>query len=134
LLLTGPASWSVAIYDETGVVKAESGRDGVVTYFGLYYPFIHFKDEGWLKLTALYWDGMKRIVPSGAALRDTDEVKRLIDAEIVQNESPNLGASSISQPFRDLVAEHGDTLRAQLGVDGSADWPDDPYTRLHAPP
>src|SRR2546430_11603576 len=32
----------------------------------LYYPFIHFRDEGWLKLTALYWDGMRRIVPVGA--------------------------------------------------------------------
>jgi hypothetical protein len=106
----------------------------VVAYFGLYYPFIHFRDEGWLKLTALYWDGMMRIVPSGAALRDSDEVKRLMDAGIVQNESPEQWAGSIAQPFRDLVAAHGDTLRAQFGVDGRAGWPDDPYTRLHAPP
>jgi len=28
----------------------------------LYYPFIHFKDERWLKLSALYWDVMGRIV------------------------------------------------------------------------
>jgi hypothetical protein len=105
----------------------------MVTYFGLYYPFIHFKDEGWLKLTALYWDGMKRIVPMGAALHDSDEVKRLIDANFVQNESPTNAAASIAPAFRELVAAHGDSLRAQLGVDGRAGWPEDPYTRLYAP-
>ena len=30
---------------------------------GLYHPFIHFKDDAWLKLSALYWDRMARIVP-----------------------------------------------------------------------
>ena len=30
---------------------------------GLYHPFIHFKDDDWLKLSALYWDRMARIVP-----------------------------------------------------------------------
>jgi hypothetical protein len=28
----------------------------MATSFGLYYPFIHFKDENWLKLSALYFD------------------------------------------------------------------------------
>ena len=27
-------------------------------YIGLYYPLIHFKDDAWIKLTALYWDKM----------------------------------------------------------------------------
>jgi hypothetical protein len=27
----------------------------------LYYPFIHFRDEAWLKLGALYWDDVSRI-------------------------------------------------------------------------
>jgi len=107
--------------------------DGVASHFGLYYPFIHFKDEGWLKLTALYWDGMMRIVPTGARLRDSDEVKRLVDAEVVRNVSPTQWASSIAPAFRELVATHGDTLNARLGVEGRAEWPDDPYTRLYAP-
>jgi hypothetical protein len=105
----------------------------MATYFGLYYPFIHFKDEGWLKLTALYWDGMKRIVPTGATLHDSDEVKRLIDDEFVQNESPTAAAASIALAFKELVAAHGDILRAQFGVDRRAEWPEDPYTKLYAP-
>lgn len=105
----------------------------MASYVGLCYPFIHFKDEGWLKLTALYWDGVMRIVPSGARLHDSDEVRRLVDAEIVRNESPTRWANSIAAAFRELVATHGDTLYAQLGVEGRAEWPEDPYTRLYAP-
>ena len=105
----------------------------MVSYFGLYYPFIHFKDEGWLKLTALYWDGMMRIVPAGAQLRDSDEVKRLVDADIVRNVQPAKWASSIAPAFGELVATHGDVLRAQLGVERRSEWPDDPYSRLYAP-
>jgi Family of unknown function (DUF6236) len=105
----------------------------MVSYFGLYYPFIHFKDEGWLKLTALYWDGMKRIVPMGAGLHDSDEVKRLIDVNFVQDESPTDAAASIAPTFRDLIAVHGDTLRARLGIAGRAEWVEDPFTRLYAP-
>ena len=37
------------------------------SYVGLYYPFIDFRDEGWLKLTALYWDSLRRIVPQALA-------------------------------------------------------------------
>ena len=45
---------------------------------GLYYPFIHFKNEDWLKASALYWDKMGRIVPYGYEIRnDTETVKRL---------------------------------------------------------
>ena len=48
-------------------------------YIGLYYPFIHFKDDAWLKLTALYWDKMGRIVPETYKTEDTDTVKQLAD-------------------------------------------------------
>ena len=36
----------------------------MANFIGLYYPFIHFKDEAWLKAITLYWDRVKRIVPS----------------------------------------------------------------------
>lgn len=33
--------------------------------FGLYYPHVRFRDERWLKTTALYWDRMYRLFPNG---------------------------------------------------------------------
>lgn len=105
----------------------------MVTYLGLYYPFIHFRDEGWLKLTALYWDGMRRIVPTDVALHDTDEVKRLIDAGFIQNKSPVGASHQIARPFRELINTHGDAMRVQYDVTKREAWPDDKHTRLYAP-
>ncbi len=105
----------------------------MVSYVGLYYPFIHFRNEGWLKLTALYWDSMRRIVPSGASLHDTDEVKRLVDAGFIQNREPLGAAFQIAGPFQELLATHGDALRGQFAVTERDTWPDDTHTRLYAP-
>jgi len=55
---------------------------------GLYYPYIQFKDETWLKLTALYWDRMARIVPSGFPLADSDGVRLLADTGFVIERPP----------------------------------------------
>jgi hypothetical protein len=103
------------------------------SYVGLYYPFIHFRNEGWLKLTALYWDSMRRIVPVGASVQDTDEVKRLVDAGFIQNREPLGAAFKIANPFRELIAAHGDELRAKFAVADRSRWPDDPHTALYAP-
>jgi len=105
----------------------------LVAYFGLYYPFIHFRNEAWLKLAALYWDGMCRIVPTGASLHDNDEVKRLADAEFIRNAPPFVGAFEVAGPFRELIATHGDALHAKFGIAQRDRWPDDRHTRLYAP-
>jgi hypothetical protein len=57
-------------------------------HIGLYYPFIHFRDESWLKLTSLYWDRMGRIVPEGYGLRDNDTVRQFKDSGYVRNSHP----------------------------------------------
>ena len=103
------------------------------SYVGLYYPFIHFRNEGWLKLTALYWDSMRRIVPAGASVHDTDEVKRLVDAGFVESRDPRAASFEIANPFRELIASHGDALCARFAVADRASWPDDPHTVLYAP-
>lgn len=54
---------------------------------GLYYPFIHFKDDDWLKVSALYWNRMARIVPHSYVKaseqvvleRDSEVTRQLID-------------------------------------------------------
>jgi Family of unknown function (DUF6236) len=104
----------------------------MVAYLGLYYPFIHFRNEAWLKLAALYWDGMSRIVPMGAHLHDSDEVKCLAEAQFIANQSP-FGASEIAEPFRDLITRHGDALHTRFGIAHRDRWPDDRHTRLYAP-
>ena len=42
--------------------------------FGLYYPHVRFRDEHWLKTTALYWERMYRLFPSDQRESSLDEV------------------------------------------------------------
>ena len=39
---------------------------------GLYYPYFHVRDERWLKVAALYWPKIVRIVPADYQTRDSD--------------------------------------------------------------
>jgi hypothetical protein len=90
----------------------------VTTYVGLYYPLIHFKDENWLKLTALYWDRMGRIVPRGFQPRDTDTVRQLEEHGYVLAFRPDEPATlEAKKPFMDLIVHHGAALRERYG------WP-----------
>ena len=97
-------------------------------HIGLYYPFIHFRDESWLKLTSLYWDRMGRIVPEDYGLRDSDTVRQFKDSGYVRNFHPGGAQARPGLAFRELLATHGDQLRESYGLHLSANWPDDPAT------
>jgi len=45
----------------------------------VYYPYIHFRDERWLKVAALYWPWMVRIVSPDYPTRDSRLVAILKD-------------------------------------------------------
>ena len=60
----------------------------------LYFPYIHFQNEEWLKYSLLYWDCIKRIVPRSYTPRDSDAIKMLVDAEMVENVDPGSGKTA----------------------------------------
>jgi len=96
---------------------------------GLYYPFINFRNESWLKLTALYWDRMGRIVPHDYSLRDSELIQDFKSAEYVRDYEPGGDAQArISSAFRDLVRRYGEPLGWRYGLHLSAEWPDEPTT------
>ena len=73
-------------------------------YIGLYYPYIHFQNEAWLKLAVLYWDKMARIVPSEDNPHDSDAVKMLqYEIDFVQNLKPDSEISRVADMFLDLI-------------------------------
>jgi hypothetical protein len=47
-------------------------KGATVQRIGLYYPYVHFRDEQWLKAAALYWPGLARVVPTGFPVADTE--------------------------------------------------------------
>ena len=50
------------------------------------------------------------MVPDSIVPGDSDEVRELIDDGFIESRHPGMGAYRIYEPFRDLVARHGDEL------------------------
>lgn len=51
----------------------------------LYYPHIEFQSEAWVKSSLLLWDHVYRIVPRDYVPEDSDEIKALVDEDLVRN-------------------------------------------------
>ena len=87
---------------------------------GLYYPFVQFQSDSWLKLAALYWDRIARIVPPGYHLQDSDTVRRLQDElGFVTNLKPPYEAlDDVGGEFLALLAERGPELCNLYRVQG----------------
>jgi hypothetical protein len=96
---------------------------------GLYYPFIHFKNDAWLKLSALYWDGMARIVPHSYATEDNDTVRAL--EGFVIDKRPDDVDERFHDIFGEFVRAYEEPLLARYRVADrdKNDWPVVPEER-----
>lgn len=92
----------------------------------LYYPFIHFRDEAWLKLSALYWDDVTRIVPRTYATRDSRDVKTLEDAGVLKRIDPAAYEAQVSRLFSLLLARHERKLLGRYHVKLRDGWAPNP--------
>jgi hypothetical protein len=84
----------------------------------LYQPYIHIRDETWLKAAALYWPKIARIVPPGYSKRDSDNVKMLDDAlQLFHDVSPEpASVTKVGTEFGQLIHDHAAKLRAQCDI------------------
>ena len=92
----------------------------------LYYPFIHFRDEAWLKLSALYWDDVTRIVPRSYAPRDTREVRTLEDAGVLKRVDPSSYEQPVGDLFKVLLERYSAKLVRRYGISQRDGWPANP--------
>jgi hypothetical protein len=90
------------------------------SYTALYYPFIHFKDDRWVKLTALYWDRMGRIVPSTYTPDDSDTVREL--GNFVETLRPQWVCPDFGETFTKFIQEYGDQLQQRYDVSQRDQW------------
>jgi hypothetical protein len=91
------------------------------SYTALYYPFIHFKDDRWLKTAALYWDRMGRIVPSSYVTDDSNTVHAL--GTFVEILRPEWVRPAFGETFIEFIQEHGPRLRERYNIELRDQWP-----------
>jgi len=86
-----------------------------VQRIGLYYPYVHFRKEQWIKAAALYWPGLARVVPAGFPVADPDLVKALRDElDFVTDVDPREAAAAVAPAFLKAVEDHGAELRQRF--------------------
>ncbi len=87
---------------------------------GLYYPYIHFRIEARLKLAALYWDRIGRIVPNDYPVNrhDSRTVRQLAEelGFILDLPPRSVATDSVGEKFLELIDKHQGKLRDLYGV------------------
>ncbi len=101
-----------------------------MTYHALYYPFIHFKHDNWLKLGALYWDKIGRIVPPHYVTHDSETVKGLNSLLTVLR--PELADPEVGRPFIDFIHQYAPKLQEKYALTLRDNW--DPLPKEIRPP
>jgi hypothetical protein len=83
----------------------------------VYYPYIHIRDERWLKVAALYWPQMVRIVSLGYPTRNSQLVEILRDElGFIIDHPPDAAARYAAEPFAAFIDGFGPTALRRLRV------------------
>lgn len=78
---------------------------------GLYYPYIHFRSEEWLKAAALYWPRMARVVPDRFVPADAGVALALKDGlDFVVDVSPREAIEAVIPLFREVFSVDSHTM------------------------
>jgi hypothetical protein len=95
------------------------------SYHYIYYPYINFRSETWLKKMALYADSVSRIVPGGYPTRMTETVSVLSQEKFIVDLQPWEAGPAPAKEFARFVIEHADELRPIYAIDKEAEWRSD---------
>jgi hypothetical protein len=110
----------------------------------LYFPYIHVRDDDWLKAAALYWPSVRRLVPHKHTTHDSPTAQLFAQAGVLRDEEPRTLLGPGGDLMRTLEANI-DRLAPQFQIDaydgpshadhqsnrGLADYADDRLGWIH---
>ncbi|MFE5566603.1 DUF6236 family protein [Amycolatopsis japonica] len=90
----------------------------------LYYPYIHVRDDTWLKYAALYWPKLARLRPRDYPTFDSSVARALQnDARwLIDIEPPRWAATQIAPAFLELINIRTQALRDSFGLHRVGQW------------
>jgi hypothetical protein len=88
--------------------------------YGLYYPYFHIRDERWLKVAALYWPKIIRVVPDGYPTTNDTETARVLIGELgfIERQSPGSSVQAVAQCFLELLSNPDPRLTRKFCLRG----------------
>ena len=108
----------------------------MTTHIGIYFPSLHLPPDRWLKVTALYWDKIYRIIPRSLRIskdKDSRTARELEGHGFIGSVHPedfpeDLYALKIE--FVKLILAHEDELVKHYGVENRSPWLGDDLSLL----
>lgn len=87
-------------------------------HIGLYYPHFTFPNDAWVKLAALYWDKLGRILPPDYIPSDSDTVQRLQgELDFTKDFIPaGMDTQRVGAMFIDLLKNYRHELFSHYGT------------------
>lgn len=83
----------------------------------LYYPFIHVRDDAWLKAAALYWPRMARLAPAEYPRYDSEIARQLSgELDFFLNIKPRSYARPAAVEFLEFIRNNREALQSRYSV------------------
>jgi hypothetical protein len=92
----------------------------------LYYPYMRIRNENWLKLSALYWDSMRRFKPTSYRLQDSSVGEQFTQAGFLRSLDPRSYAADISNELLAFMIRNKKVLRWKYSIQAALDAPSGP--------
>lgn len=83
---------------------------------GLYFPYVHVRDDEWLKVAALYWPSVRRLVPSGYSKHDSPTARIFADAKLLLDEDPGPLLDSVGWDLTEVLSHNVGRLRRDYSI------------------
>ena len=98
----------------------------------LYYPYVDFQSEAWVKLALINWSRIERIKPPAYPRKDRATTQQLVEMGWLQDIRPsNYQLWEISDKFAEFIEVSGRRLQTRYAVDQREAWP---KTHFGTPP
>jgi hypothetical protein len=90
---------------------------------GLYFPFVHIRDDNWLKMAALYWPSVRRLVPEDYVKHDSVTARTFFDGHVLCDEDPGQLMPALGWDLEKALRKNADRLVRDFSLARAyADW------------
>ncbi|MER7609192.1 DUF6236 family protein [Nocardioides sp. NPDC127503] len=82
----------------------------------LYYPYIHIRDDNWLKAASLYWPSVRRIVPQGYPKHDSRTAEAFAEEGVLRDVDPGWRMDRFAVDLASAIHTNIDEVANQYGL------------------
>lgn len=88
----------------------------------LYYPWMRFRDDEWVKVALLYWRRVQRIVPPDYAVDDSPDIEAFAAAGLISGVAFDVSRERVGALFAQVLKGRRKALYDRFAIDQGSLW------------